>query len=210
MRSYGPAESISLVTDAVSGSGGVIVITTATAHGLSNNNRVYIDNVSGTTEANGFWVITSLTTTTFSLNGSAFANTFSGAGGVVYKGDRLRLRFSSTPATHMLLSYGVRTVSSIVSPSSVTRKLSGGTTHVLQVKPPGLNLYLDEISLTNPDNTTQSVFLEEELWDNTVVEHQRFTGVLQFERATWNLSAPNIIDPTGASRGLALDPLPIP
>lgn len=61
-----------------------IVITTTTAHGRSTGDRVGIVNVEGNIAANGYWTITVLTTTTFSLDGSAGSGAYSGGGFVVY------------------------------------------------------------------------------------------------------------------------------
>ena len=47
-----------------------IKITTATTAGLSNGQTVYITGVQGNTAANGFWTVSNLTATTFTLNGS--------------------------------------------------------------------------------------------------------------------------------------------
>jgi hypothetical protein len=47
-----------------------IVITTASAHGYTTGQDVFIADAKGNTAANGFWTITVLTSTTFQLNGS--------------------------------------------------------------------------------------------------------------------------------------------
>lgn len=62
-----------------------IVVTTAT-HGLSTGNYVSITGVLGNTAANGTWVITVLSGTTFSLVGSA-GNAAYTSGGIVQGGD---------------------------------------------------------------------------------------------------------------------------
>jgi hypothetical protein len=56
-----------------------IVVTTSAAHNFATNDRVTVEGVSGNTAANGDWVITKLSSTTFSLNGS----TGNGAFGVI-------------------------------------------------------------------------------------------------------------------------------
>jgi hypothetical protein len=48
-----------------------IVVTTATAHGFLSGQSVTVVAVGGNTNANGTWVVTVLSTTTFSLNGSS-------------------------------------------------------------------------------------------------------------------------------------------
>lgn len=63
--------------------GGLIKITTSTNHGLTTDDAVFIQDVLGTTEANGAWYVTVLTATTFNLQGSTFANAYV-SGGTVY------------------------------------------------------------------------------------------------------------------------------
>lgn len=60
-----------------------IVITSA-AHGLQTGDTVQIKSVGGNTNANGIWTVTVLSSTTFSLNGSA-GNSGYTSGGVVRK-----------------------------------------------------------------------------------------------------------------------------
>jgi uncharacterized repeat protein (TIGR01451 family) len=64
---------ITSVTVTISGATNAtpIVITTATPHGYATDDFVQLAGVGGNTAANGNWTITVLTTTTFSLNGSA-------------------------------------------------------------------------------------------------------------------------------------------
>jgi Tfp pilus tip-associated adhesin PilY1 len=57
-----------------------IVITTAVPHGLSTGDEVLIEDVQGTTEANGTWTITWLSATTLRLNGSAYSNAYTSGG----------------------------------------------------------------------------------------------------------------------------------
>jgi hypothetical protein len=62
-----------------------IVLTTAT-HGLTTNDRVLVGGVAGNTNANGIWQVTSVTGTTFSLQGST-GNAAYTSGGYVIKLD---------------------------------------------------------------------------------------------------------------------------
>lgn len=73
---------------AVSGasSASPIVITTASAHGLSSGNYVTISGVLGNTNANGTFQIAVQSSTTFSLIGSTFNAAYTG-GGIVEGGD---------------------------------------------------------------------------------------------------------------------------
>lgn len=70
------------VTTAVS-SGGLVKITTATAHGLTTDDVVYVTGILGTTEANGAWYVTVVDADEFTLQGSIFANAYV-SGGAVY------------------------------------------------------------------------------------------------------------------------------
>jgi hypothetical protein len=62
--------------------GGLIEIQTVSANAFITGNTVTIAGVTGTTEANGTWVITKIDTTHFTLNGSAFVNAYV-SGGVI-------------------------------------------------------------------------------------------------------------------------------
>lgn len=62
-----------------------ITITTGSAHGLSTGDVATVSGVLGTTIANGTWIITVTSATTFTLNGSAGGATYLG-GGVVEGG----------------------------------------------------------------------------------------------------------------------------
>lgn len=75
--------SLNVVTLNVSGAasdGGLIEITTATAHPFVTGNPIVISEVAGTTEANGLWTVTVIDSTHFTLNGSAFVNAYSSGG----------------------------------------------------------------------------------------------------------------------------------
>jgi len=72
----GPAVNI---TGAANNGSGAIRITTA-ANGFTASDRVTIAGVGGTTEANGNWSITVISTTQFDLVGSTFANAYTSGG----------------------------------------------------------------------------------------------------------------------------------
>jgi len=57
-----------------------IVITTDTAHGLTTGQNATVQNVIGNLAANGYWQTTVLTSTTFSLDGSAGSGADGGSG----------------------------------------------------------------------------------------------------------------------------------
>ena len=59
-----------------------IYITTSAAHGLSTGERVIIKDILGTTTANGEWIITYFSATSFSLNGSVAGGAYTSGGTV--------------------------------------------------------------------------------------------------------------------------------
>jgi len=73
------------VSNAADNGSGLIRITTGTAHGLSTGNKIFIQNVGGTTEANGLWAVTVVDTTNIDLDGSTFTNGYT-TGGTVRTG----------------------------------------------------------------------------------------------------------------------------
>lgn len=68
------------VSDCVDDGFGLISVTTATNHKFSTGDTVDISGVSGTTEANGTWTITKTSNTSFTLDGSTFANAYVSGG----------------------------------------------------------------------------------------------------------------------------------
>lgn len=64
--------------------GTTVRVETATDHGLSTGYAVRIKDVTGTVEANGIWVITVQSATTFDLDLCVYANVYTGSGVVVY------------------------------------------------------------------------------------------------------------------------------
>ena len=67
------------ITGAANNGSGLIQITLAD-HGFSDEALVSVQDVLGTTEANGKWPVANATTNTFDLSGSAFSNTYVSGG----------------------------------------------------------------------------------------------------------------------------------
>ncbi len=67
------------ITDATDDGGGEIGLE-ITAHPFTTGQAVLVKNVTGTTEANGYWQITNLSANTISLDGSTFTNVFVAGG----------------------------------------------------------------------------------------------------------------------------------
>lgn len=76
---------------------GLIKITLA-GHGLSTGKAVIIQDVEGTTEANGVWLITVVDANSFTLDGSTFSNAYV-QGGTIARGDAIRIDFAGTLTT---------------------------------------------------------------------------------------------------------------
>ena len=62
--------------------GGLIQITTGAAHGRTTGDKVFITGVTGTTEANGGWIVTVDDATNITLQGSTFTNAYISGGTV--------------------------------------------------------------------------------------------------------------------------------
>lgn len=70
------------VSNAVNNGSGLIRIT-ASGHGLSTGNKVFISGVVGTTEANGAWLVTVVDGNTIDLQTSTFTNAYVSGGTVI-------------------------------------------------------------------------------------------------------------------------------
>jgi hypothetical protein len=79
------ATGLSIAGTSVSGATNAspIAIATSTPHGLSTGGQVAIDAVHGNLAANGYWVVTVVDTTHFTLNGSTGSGAYT-SGGTVY------------------------------------------------------------------------------------------------------------------------------
>ncbi|GAA3400013.1 right-handed parallel beta-helix repeat-containing protein [Paenibacillus hodogayensis] len=77
------------------GAGGVRV-TTAGEHGWETDDRITVQNVAGTTEANGKWKITVVSPTEFDLQGVAYVNGYLGGGSAWRNGAGINLRSSAS------------------------------------------------------------------------------------------------------------------
>ncbi|CAG7644499.1 hypothetical protein ACFQI7_09875 [Paenibacillus allorhizosphaerae] len=74
-----------------SGSGGIRV-TTQAAHGWATGDRITVQGVAGTTEANGKWKVTVVSPTQFDLQGAAFANGYISGGSAWRNGAGIHIR----------------------------------------------------------------------------------------------------------------------
>lgn len=72
-------QTLGVITGAADNGAGLIRVTKA-SHGFSTGNRVGISSAVGTTEANGEWFITVISSSTFDLIGSTFTNAWVSGG----------------------------------------------------------------------------------------------------------------------------------
>ncbi|TMV49066.1 hypothetical protein FE783_15470 [Paenibacillus mesophilus] len=77
------------------GTGGIRV-TTASAHRWETDDRITIQNVAGTTEANGKWRVTVISPTQFDLQGAAFVHGYTGGGTAWRSGAGIHLRSTAS------------------------------------------------------------------------------------------------------------------
>jgi len=83
----------------VSNSSGLIQITTFAQHGLATGAGVVISGVIGVTGANGSWIITVTSSTTFTLDGSVFIGSY------LIGGQVDQLNFSNYPSGNVVISH---------------------------------------------------------------------------------------------------------
>lgn len=98
------AQGTLVVTGAANNGSGLVRITIGAGHDLATGDTVVVAGVLGTVEANGSWTITRITSTTFDLQGSAFANAWT-SGGTVSLTQRLTIHQRlSVPASAKALT----------------------------------------------------------------------------------------------------------
>jgi hypothetical protein len=71
------------IVDVTDNGGGLILVETSVAHGMTTGNKVFITGVTGTTEANGLATITVTSATEFTIDGSTFVNAYISGGNVI-------------------------------------------------------------------------------------------------------------------------------
>ena len=185
-------------------SGGLILIT-AVGHGLENGYLVLIGGVVGTTEANGAWAVTKVSNDTFTLNGSAFANTYT-SGGLVYRQQRLRAKSSVTPsaAVDVIVSYKEVVDGFVRGTKTDFKKLTSTTATAILEARIGLALSIESIEIMN-NGTGTSMFTTDVLhYDNTTSNVAR-AELATNERYKETESAPTVATATGRT---ALPPVP--
>jgi hypothetical protein len=142
------------ITNVENNGSGLIRITTSGAHGLSNGDRIIIDAVTGTTEANGYWAITSVNSTQFTLDSSNFANAWAGEG-TVCDGQSYSIVMGSS--CDMLVSVDLKqVVSGVVTPKKIAKNITTTTeTEVFRSVSDGA-LAISCLTITNNSGATET------------------------------------------------------
>jgi hypothetical protein len=82
--SYIGSGTVHAISGCANNGSGLIRVTTSSAHGLSTGNTIFVEGVTGTTEANNLynskWVVTVIDSTHVDLQNSAFSNTYVSGG----------------------------------------------------------------------------------------------------------------------------------
>ena len=91
------------ITNIADNGSGAIRITTDGAHNLSTNDYVIIDGANGTMAMNGFWKVTSVTSSTFDLQGSSSTGTWT-SGGTVNDGESYAIDMDSAPSSVLVIA----------------------------------------------------------------------------------------------------------
>lgn len=136
--------------------GGSDIRITAANHGLANGDTVFIAGVGGTTEANGTFVVTVISASQFTLDGTTFTNAWTGGGGV-YSGWRLQLGLTSPNFDAVaILSVKRFTNGAVSAIETVAKVISAATTTLLESDP--VSAYaVESINLLSTESTNALV-----------------------------------------------------
>lgn len=167
--SINPRKQLGKVTATASGTSSKVRCTVAN-HGLATGNRVYIEGVLGTTEANGYFTITNVDTNNFDLDGTTYANTFSGEG-TVYKIQVVKVSVGAT-ASGVITRFDYRFFASgIVSDSQGVVYEVTSTTPIEVLRSDAVyTLLLDLIKIYNGDSSNRTITVIVEHY-NTIERH---------------------------------------
>ncbi len=119
-------KQIAVTTMANNGSG-LIRVTFSGRHGQKTGDRIYILGTVGTTEANGLWTVTVISTTQIDLQGSTFTNAYvSGGTGYIWNNSisMLDSTMQAMPDGHVLISNAISDLTNSV--VLITNQAVGG------------------------------------------------------------------------------------
>lgn len=202
MASINPRVLVGKVTATASGTGGKVRCTLAN-HGLATGNRVLIDGVLGTTEANGYRTITYVDANNFDLDGTTYANTFTGEG-FCYKIQVVKAVLGASSTTFVARFETRLFGSGIVSDSkSIVKAISNTSVEILRSDPSYVTL-LDFIKFNHDDSTARVVTVSIENFD--VVEKLCNVSASQYEQITSGAGGNQILSADGrtASGGVLI------
>jgi len=139
LTSLANSASTVAISGAAKANGSDLVRITSAVHGYSTNDTVTIAAVGGTTEANGDWTITVISTTTFDLVGSTFANTYT-SGGTVFETETVKLFYVTRPTA-------IAATASVTTPAIYDTALTIYMVAQAWLKDLKLNKYLQTMAL---------------------------------------------------------------
>lgn len=149
-----PLPLASPITAATS-SGGLIKITCAN-HGLLTGYRVHIGGVLGTLEANGMWTITKIDNNNFTLNSSAFVNTYT-SGGVVWLWESIVVVPLTSPGASgcdVAVSYKLLQNATVVGVKTDAYRVINASGTIVLNNSPTLSMRLESLDLFNNSAAT--------------------------------------------------------
>jgi len=148
--------SITNVDGATGGTSGLIRITAA-SHGLSTGDEVIIADVGGTTEANGYFTVTNVSSSQFTLDGTTFSNAWTSGGGV-YNGVSYLVNVANTsggaapssPGVMVVNNYKqVNTSGAVVATPQVVKKITVNTDVEIMLGDSSYGQAVSSIIITN-------------------------------------------------------------
>lgn len=188
MRSLGQSKLLSAISN-ITASSSLIKVTTATAHNLSTGNKISIEGVAGTTEANGsFRTITVVDATNFTIDGSTFTNTYTSGTGNVYRPQRLRVKQSASLSggnyVLVTVSYVAVADGNVILSDTIIVKLTNTTAVVIIESAATVDYRIESIDFRNKSTTDAiTVSVELELANETL---EPMSALLdQGERFSW-------------------------
>ena len=136
--------------------GGSDIRITAPSHGLTTGDTVFIAGIGGTTEANGTFTVTVLSSSQFTLDSTTFTNNWAGGGGV-YSGWRLQLGLTSPNFDAVAILSVKRFTNGVVSAIETVAKVISAATTTLLESDPSSAYSVESINLLSTESTNDLV-----------------------------------------------------
>lgn len=181
--------------------GGSDIRITAASHGLTTGDTVLIAGVGGTTEANGTFTVTVISSSQFTLDSTTFTNAWTGGGGV-YTGWRLQLSLGASDYDcHAILSVK-KFASGVVSAIETYAFVVSTATTTLLTCDPTYAFSIEELTIVSTE-ATGDIVMTLQLLDK---------GNLAYKKATATLDAGDQVTISGGSlskrSATGADPVP--